>query len=96
MNEVRLTRREQEVVNLLLTSGASDKELAKQLGIRIHTLKNHLQNIYRKYQVQGRTEMMARLMRPREQVMDIGELENTFGKRGTNRSRGAATERIEL
>jgi DNA-binding CsgD family transcriptional regulator len=43
----RLTRREQQVL-LLLVKGATDKEVAKRLGISLHTARTHHKNILRK------------------------------------------------
>jgi len=56
-----LTRREQEVLDLVAT-GASDKEIAAQLIISIHTVKSHVRNILSKLQVSSRLEA-ARIAR---------------------------------
>lgn len=50
-----LSDREIEVI-MLLASGARNKEIATQLSVTIHTVKFHLDNVYRKLGVQTRAE----------------------------------------
>ncbi|MCI0781930.1 MAG: response regulator [Chloroflexi bacterium] len=50
-----LSDREIEVIRLL-GSGARNKEIATQLYVTIHTVKFHLENVYRKLGVQTRAE----------------------------------------
>ena len=50
-----LSDREIEVLRLL-ASGALNKEIATQLSVTIHTVKFHLDNVYRKLGVQTRAE----------------------------------------
>lgn len=49
-----LTEREREVLNLLAT-GESSKALACRIGVRPRTVQKHLQRIYAKLGVAGRT-----------------------------------------
>jgi DNA-binding CsgD family transcriptional regulator len=49
-----LTVREREVLGLL-THGDRTKDLARQLGISPRTMQKHLQRIYAKLGVEGRT-----------------------------------------
>jgi len=68
MNEVdrnpdqfnRLSNREREVVKLLL-EGKSNKQIASSLHITEHTVEFHLKNIYSKYQLSSRTELILKL-----------------------------------
>lgn len=55
--EVGLTAREKEVSRLLL-EGLSNKEMAGKLFISENTLKTHLRNIYRKFGVSKRNELI--------------------------------------
>ncbi len=55
-----LSNREQEVVNLLL-EGKSNKQIALSLHITDNTVEFHLKNIYSKYQVSSRTELIIKL-----------------------------------
>jgi two-component system NarL family response regulator len=52
---VDLTQREQEVLGLV-AQGMSDKRIAAELSISIHTVKSHLRNILSKLQVNSRRE----------------------------------------
>ncbi|WNW11190.1 helix-turn-helix transcriptional regulator [Pseudomonas sp. DTU_2021_1001937_2_SI_NGA_ILE_001] len=55
-----LTPRERQIA-LLLRDGASNKALARQLGLGLPTVKTHLINLFRKLGVGSRTELVARL-----------------------------------
>ncbi len=55
-----LTNREQEVVHLLL-AGKSNKEIAAALVVSERTVEFHLQNIYQKFQVTSRVELVLKL-----------------------------------
>lgn len=55
-----LTRREQEIVELL-TRGLRSAELARALSISVETVKVHIQHIYRKMGVKNRVEMILHL-----------------------------------
>jgi len=54
-NDVRLTRREKDVLSLLV-KGYSNKEMAEIMYISEKTVKNHLTNIFRKLGVKDRTQ----------------------------------------
>jgi len=56
----RLSNREQEVVKLLL-QGKSNKLIALALGISNRTVEFHLKNIYAKFQVSSRIELILKL-----------------------------------
>src|SRR5574341_1355711 len=56
----RLSNREWEVVNLLL-QGKSNKLIASSLGISDRTVEFHLKNIYAKFQVGSRIELILKL-----------------------------------
>lgn len=58
----RLTRREHEVVELI-ARGLSNKQIARALGVRLPTVKNHVHNIYEKLEVHRRGDALARLGR---------------------------------
>ncbi|CAG1015996.1 Inner membrane protein YhaI [Anaerolineales bacterium] len=55
-----LSKREQEVVNLLL-EGKSNKLIASSLSISERTVEFHLKNIYAKFQVNSRMELVLKL-----------------------------------
>ena len=56
----QLSDREQEVVKLLL-EGKSNKLIASALGVSDRTVEFHLKNIYAKYQVGSRMELVLKL-----------------------------------
>lgn len=56
----QLTARERQIA-LLLRDGASNKLLARQLGIGLPTVKTHLLNLFRKVGARNRTELVALL-----------------------------------
>ncbi|MFT3750982.1 MAG: response regulator transcription factor [Agriterribacter sp.] len=57
--QVRLTTREEEVLNLL-SKGLLYKEIANNLAISIETVRRHCFNIYEKLHVNNRTEALNR------------------------------------
>ena len=57
--DVPLTPREQEVLALLV-EGASNKMIARRLGISESTVRTHLENIYERLQVSSRTAAVNR------------------------------------
>lgn len=54
------TPRERQIA-LLLRDGASNKELARELGLGLPTVKTHLLNLFRKVRVGNRTELVSAL-----------------------------------
>ena len=54
-NASDLTPREQEVLNLIAT-GATDKEIAGQLSLSLHTVKSHVRNILSKLHAANRRQ----------------------------------------
>ena len=59
--EYTLTHREVETLKLIL-SGIPTTEICNLLSISPNTLKNHLQNIYRKLEVHNRIELVQKVM----------------------------------
>ena len=62
--EARLTPREQEIVTTV-EEGLSYKLIADRFGLSIETVKNHLRKVYRKLQINSRSELMALSLRQR-------------------------------
>jgi DNA-binding CsgD family transcriptional regulator len=60
--EVELTPRELDVL-ALMAEGASNKAIAKQLGISVHTAKFHVGSILDKLDATGRTDAVAHAAR---------------------------------
>jgi len=61
--EVRLTRREREIVTLA-ASGLSNQEIAERLGVGVRTVEGHLLRATTKLGVRGRSELAAVFGRP--------------------------------
>jgi DNA-binding CsgD family transcriptional regulator len=59
-----LTPREQDVL-ALLAEGASNKVIARSLGISVHTAKFHVRSLIDKFDAIGRTDAVARAARMR-------------------------------
>ena len=57
--DVALTPRELDVL-ALIAEGASNKEIARKLGISVHTVKFHIASLLDKLDAEGRTEAVAR------------------------------------
>ena len=55
-----LSRRESEVFELI-SKGYSNQEIASHLWITINTVKKHLRNMYKKYEVNSRTGLIYKL-----------------------------------
>ncbi len=54
----RLSPRQRQILAGLLTAQAP-KQIARDLGLSIHTVRDHIQKIYKKFGVSGREELMA-------------------------------------
>jgi DNA-binding CsgD family transcriptional regulator len=61
-SEPALTPREHEVL-LLLAEGASNKSVARRLGISVHTAKFHVRQLLDKLDATGRTDAVAHASR---------------------------------
>ena len=59
--EIRLTAREEEVLNLV-ARGYRSKEIGEALGVSVQTVETHLRNVYEKLHVRSRAEAVARFL----------------------------------
>lgn len=55
--EIVLTPRQQQILDIIVTRGASNKIIAKMLAISESTVKLHVGSIFRKYGVKNRTQL---------------------------------------
>jgi DNA-binding NarL/FixJ family response regulator len=62
--KVPLTKREQEIVALVV-SGKTNRDIALQLALSEHTIKNHLFRLFRKLAVSSRSELVAHTLQQR-------------------------------
>jgi DNA-binding NarL/FixJ family response regulator len=58
IDDVRLTRREREVIDLI-GEGLSNKEIAQRLNIAVHTVKSHVRNVMEKLTLHTRLQISA-------------------------------------
>jgi DNA-binding NarL/FixJ family response regulator len=58
LDDVRMTRREREVIDLI-GEGLSNKEIAKRLNIASHTVKSHVRNVMEKLALHSRLQIAA-------------------------------------
>lgn len=65
-----LTHRETEIVKLI-ASGLSNRNIAKVLGIKEKTVKNHINNIYSKLQVRSRYQIIAYVLQHFDSVPQL-------------------------
>lgn len=56
----KLTKREYEII-LLISQGYSNKRIAEDLYLSKHTVKTHIQNIFKKMKVNSRTEILHKV-----------------------------------
>jgi DNA-binding CsgD family transcriptional regulator len=56
-----LPPRQRQVTDLIL-SGETPKRIAIQLGLSVHTIREHLETVYRKFDVSGRDELMSKFI----------------------------------
>jgi DNA-binding CsgD family transcriptional regulator len=61
-SDLGLTPREKDVL-VLLAEGASNKAIARQLGISVHTAKFHVGSLLEKFDATGRTDVVAHAAR---------------------------------
>ena len=59
---ILLTPREMEVLRAV-SEGLANKQIARELGISLHTVKFHLESLMRKLDASSRTEAVTRAMR---------------------------------
>lgn len=57
VDNVTLTARQEQVFKLIIERGASNKAIAKSIGISESTVKLHLTEIFKKYGVRNRTQL---------------------------------------
>lgn len=58
VEDVRMTRREREVIELI-GEGLSNKEIAQRLNIATHTVKSHVRNVMEKLELHTRLQIAA-------------------------------------
>jgi DNA-binding NarL/FixJ family response regulator len=62
LEDVRMTRREREVIELI-GEGLSNKEIAQRLNVAAHTVKSHVRNVMEKLALHTRLQIAAYVRR---------------------------------
>lgn len=85
--DVQLSKREKEVLTLVL-QGKSNKQIALSLDITVRTVEFHLKNIYAKFQVGSRIELILKLGHATgaAKIEELGY--STVDRRGENTENG--------
>jgi len=87
--DIQLSKREIEVLQLVL-QGNSNKQIALSLDITVRTVEFHLKNIYAKFGVSSRIELILKL----GSVKDVAKIEklwsSTVDRRGENAENGGS------
>lgn len=60
VDEIRLTKREEEICHLI-SQGLINKEIASALGIGVHTVKDHVKKVMRKLNATTRAGIVAKI-----------------------------------
>jgi two-component system nitrate/nitrite response regulator NarL len=68
--ERRMTKRERDVVRLAV-EGLSNREIARELGLTEHTVKNYLFRIFDKLGVSNRVELVLSCLRQEQAARDV-------------------------
>lgn len=84
----KLSRRELEVIHLLL-QGKSNKLIALALGISDRTVEFHLKNVYAKFQVSSRMELVLKL----GNTTGDAAISENLGRSTVTRSQGKSENR---
>ena len=80
-----LTPRELQVAELVC-QGWQNSRIAKSLNIRLHTVKTHIRNIYRKVGVKSKINMLLRFVSEARSLPSDGEHAAFMGRPGTRRA----------
>ena len=58
LGAIRLSKRQERVL-ALIAAGRADKQISQELGISVHTVRSHLERIYRQHGLHSRSEAVA-------------------------------------
>lgn len=73
MEEVKLTQRRQEILDDIL-DGLSDEDIARKRFIEKTTVKTHLLYLFKKFQVNSRSRLIAKIYK--EKINRIRQIVN--------------------
>lgn len=80
-DEAQLTSREREILSLIACQHLGNKQIARQLGLSLYTVKNHVHNIIEKLGVEDRHEAVQFARRRGLLVSSVAELHEVVAVR---------------
>jgi DNA-binding CsgD family transcriptional regulator len=86
--DAQLSKRENEVLELVL-QGKSNKQIALSLDIAVRTVEFHLKNVYAKFQVSSRIELILKLGHAAK-IEELGS--STVASQGENADNGGRSD----
>ena len=64
LKRFEITNREMSLLRLFVEEGMSEnKEIAERLGIKVTTVKHHLENLYNKFNAKNRTSLISTIIK---------------------------------
>jgi two-component system response regulator PilR (NtrC family) len=64
LKRFEITKREKSLLILFVEEGMSEnKEIAERLGIKVTTVKHHLENLYNKFNAKNRTSLISTIIK---------------------------------
>jgi DNA-binding NarL/FixJ family response regulator len=64
LKRFEITKREESLLRLFVEEGMSEnKEIAERLGIKVTTVKHHLENLYNKFNAKNRTSLISTVVK---------------------------------
>jgi len=64
LKRFEITKREESLLRLFVEEGMSEnKEIAEKLGIKVTTVKHHLENLYNKFNAKNRTSLISTVIK---------------------------------
>ena len=72
MPAIKISRSEMIIMNLV-KQGLTNQKISSELEISVNTVKYHLKNLYKKFGVSNRVEVINRYNELTQNPMDMGE-----------------------
>jgi DNA-binding CsgD family transcriptional regulator len=91
---LRGTARQEQILELA-SQGQSDKEIAIALGISVHTVRSHMQRLYRTHGLTNRAEAVAAWAN-REPVLPVTPTDTAFEERLSSAAEVAASAQLAV
>jgi DNA-binding NarL/FixJ family response regulator len=70
---VRVTERQGEIINLIVTRGCSNKQIGRALNLSVSAVKVHVSNILKKYGARTRSQLIVFFPSMKTEVYKINQ-----------------------